>query len=127
MGEGVNPVGTPAVIVGQIGDTDGRAGAHGGQAGPVVMAVLDLVEGAGVGVAAGHGQRAAVAVHGDPAGQPAPDRVGGVAGKFVEEPGDVLGVEEQLAQLTESPGAVWGVVTHAVWHRPRPISERGPD
>ena len=81
-------------------------GAHGGQAGPVVVAVLDLVEVAGGVVAAGHGQRAAVSVHGDSAGQPAPDRVGGVAGELFEETGDVLGIEEQLAQLAESSGAV---------------------
>ncbi len=124
MGDGVYSVGIPAVIGGEIGDGDGCAGAHGGQAGPTVVVVLDFVEGAGVGVAAGYGERAAVAVHGDPAGQPGPDGVGGVTGEFFEEAGDVLGLEEQLLHLAEGSGVVQGMVIDVVWHLARPISQR---
>lgn len=84
-----------------------------------MVAVLHLIHTQGLRVATGHGQRAAVTVHGDPAGQVGSDGGGGVAGQLVEESGDVVGVEEQLLQFAGGDGTVEAVVLHWVG----PISE----
>ena len=61
MSEGIATVGAPPVISGEIADRDGLASAHGGQAGPVAVVVLHLVETGGDVVTAGHSGWSAVA------------------------------------------------------------------
>ena len=73
---------------------------------PVVVTALHFIEAEGVGIVAGHGQRAALAVQGDPARQWGCDGDGGVAGQLVEELGDVVGVDEQLLHLVDGGGAI---------------------
>jgi hypothetical protein len=87
-------VAAPPVLGGQIDDGHDFAGAHGGEAGPVVMTVLHLIEVDRGGVAAGHSERPAVTAQGDPARQPGPHRVGGVMGHLYQELGEALGVDQ---------------------------------
>lgn len=54
----------------EILDSHDLTGAHGGQAGAVVMTVFHLIEVDRSGVAAGHGDGPAVAAQGDTARQP---------------------------------------------------------
>jgi hypothetical protein len=63
------------------------------------VAVLDLVDLTGAGVAAGDGHGAVVAAQGDPAERVGGQHGDGEGGEVVEEAGDVLGGEQQLLQF----------------------------
>jgi hypothetical protein len=86
----------PPVVGGEVVDDDRLAGVQGVQAGALVVAVLDLVDLAGSGVAVGHGDRATVAAQSDPAGQVAGRHRDGELRELGEESADVLGGQQQL-------------------------------
>ncbi len=65
-------------------------GGKGGEAGSVLVVVLDLVDLGGANVAAGHSDRTVVAAHGDAAGMVAGQHRGGEVGQLLQELVDVV-------------------------------------
>jgi len=89
----------PPFFLDEVVDQDDLAGAHGVQARPGALVVLDLVTARGPVVAVRNGAGTPVPLEGDPTRQPLRDRPRGEDCQVLQEVFDVVGRQQQFLQL----------------------------